>query len=174
MWEWYDSRRAFVATAKPNAAHRALVDPRVAVVTQNIDGLHALAGSTGVLELHGSIWRVRCEACGHRRQERRIPMPQIPPPCDCGALLRPDVVWFGEMLDPAILQDAFAAISRADVMLVIGTSGVVEPAASMAFHALRAGIPVIEINAEETPLTRHATLSLLGKAGDLVPPLMAK
>lgn len=171
MWEWYESRRAHVAKAQPNAAHRALVDPRVTIVTQNIDGLHALAGSSRVLEIHGSIWRVRCAACGLKREERRVPLPQLPPRCTCESLLRPDIVWFGETLDPALLQDAFGAISRADVMLVIGTSGVVEPAASMGFHALEQGIPVIEINPDPTPLTRRATHALRGKAGDLVPPL---
>lgn len=171
MWEWYDSRRAFVAKAQPNAAHRALVDPRVTIVTQNIDGLHSLAGSTRVLEIHGSIWRVRCTGCGEVREERRVPIPSIPPRCPCESILRPDVVWFGEMLDAALLQDAFAAIERADVMLVVGTSNVVEPAASMGFHALERGISVIEINPEPTPLTTVATHSVRGKAGEIVPEL---
>ena len=190
VWEWYGWRRELVARCLPNAAHVAIARvaaerPSTAVVTQNVDGLHqraaaaAAPGARPVLALHGTLFGARCTRwpqCDARGPlegtvdaSTRDTLPHCP---RCGALLRPDVVWFGESLDPAELEAAFAAAGRADACLVIGTSAVVQPAASVAAAAARAGAPLIEVNAEETPLTPHATVALRGPAADLVPALL--
>jgi NAD-dependent deacetylase len=177
VWEWYDWRRGLIAEAKPNLAHYALVTlekraPELTLITQNVDGLHALAGSRALLEIHGSLWRTRCLSCRKVREDRRVPVPGIPPRCPCEGLLRPDVVWFGEPLPFDVARKAFQAVDTCDLMLVIGTSSAVQPAASMALRALERGARLIEINAEPTPLTERATCALRGKAGDLVPRLL--
>jgi NAD-dependent deacetylase len=177
VWEWYDWRRGLMAEAKPNLAHYALVTlekraPELTLITQNVDGLHAMAGSRELLEIHGSIWRTRCLSCRTVREDRRVPVPAIPPRCACEGILRPDVVWFGEPLPFDVARKAFHAVDSCDVMLVIGTSGVVQPAASMALRALERGARLIEINTEPTPLTERATCALEGKAGDIVPRLL--
>ncbi|MBP7149027.1 MAG: NAD-dependent deacylase [Acidobacteria bacterium] len=164
VWEFYDWRRTLLAGCSPNGAHRALAaleasTPRFTLVTQNVDGLHRLAGSRDPLELHGNIWRVRCwRGCGEpEREDRRAPLPPpLPPPCACGAPLRPGVVWFGEMLPVGAFERAARAAREAGVFLVAGTSGVVEPAASLARVARSAGARVVEINPDPTPLTRYA------------------
>lgn len=176
VWEWYDWRRALVAKVEPNAAHYALAGleaahPEMTLITQNVDGLHALAGSTRVLELHGSIWRVRCTGCGALREDRTVPL-DIPPKCACGALLRPDVVWFGEQLPVGVIEDAFASAAAADFVLVVGTSGVVQPAASLAVRAKSAGAFVVEINIDTTPLTDVADVFLEGGVAEMVPALV--
>ncbi|SMC20599.1 NAD-dependent deacetylase [Desulfacinum hydrothermale DSM 13146] len=174
VWDFYNYRREVLAPLQPNAAHKALVALEAAkesfvLLTQNIDGLHQAAGSENVWELHGNIWRVRCSRCGQRREDRRVPIP-FPPLCqDCGGMWRPDVVWFGESLDPDLLRRAYEALEECDVMLVIGTSGVVQPAASMGLYAKENGAFVAEINLEPTPYSRALSVSLQGKAGDLVP-----
>jgi len=177
VWEWYAWRRGQIAEAKPNLAHYALVTlekraPELTVITQNVDGLHAQAGSRALLEIHGSIWRTRCLSCRRVQEDRRVPVPELPPRCGCGGLLRPDVVWFGEPLPFDTARKAFLAVDACDLMLVIGTSGTVEPAASMAFRALERGARVIEINAEPTPLSDRATRALRGKAAQIVPELI--
>jgi NAD-dependent deacetylase len=141
-------------------------------VTQNVDGLHGLAGSQELLEIHGSIWRVRCLGCGLEAEQRRLDLP-APPRCEtCGGLLRPGVVWFGESLDPGLLERAWRAAGEAEVMLVIGTSAVVHPAASLAGVAKQAGAYVIEVNPEPTPNTGQVDASLRGRAGELLPELL--
>ena len=177
VWEWYDWRRGRIAEAKPNLAHYALVTlekraPELTLITQNVDGLHGLAGSRALLEIHGSLWRTRCLSCRQVRDDRRVPIPTIPPRCACEGLLRPDVVWFGEPLPFDVARKAALAVDTCDLMLVIGTSGTVEPAASMALRALERGAWVIEINAEPTALSERATRALRGKAGDIVPDLI--
>jgi NAD-dependent deacetylase len=142
------------------------------MVTQNIDGLHQVAGSKNVLELHGNIWRVRCTGCGAVVEDRRVPLPELPACVCCGASLRPDVIWFGEMLDPQVLESAYEAALNCGVMLVVGTSGVVQPAASMGMNAKSRGAYVVEINLEPTPYTGSYHLSILGKSGDIVPALL--
>ncbi len=137
VWEWYDWRRSVLAEANPNPGHYALaeLEKRVSnftLITQNIDGLHELAGSRNVLRLHGSIWRVRCLACQQERFDRRIPFPEIPPKCECGGMLRPGVVWFGEALPQDVWRAAENAARSAELFLVIGTSAVVYPAAGLA------------------------------------------
>jgi NAD-dependent deacetylase len=143
------------------------------LLTQNVDGLHRLAGSRRVLEIHGSLWEVRCLACGTVTEDRRVPLP-IPPHCEaCGGLLRPNVVWFGEALDADILRQAEAALSRCQAVLVVGTSAVVQPAASMALWGKHCGARVIEINPDPTPLTPHCDFALTGPAGEVLPALMS-
>ncbi len=174
VWEFYNWRRELLAPLKPNPGHLALValerrSLRFHLITQNIDGLHALAGSRNVVELHGNIWHVRCTRCKRVLEDRRVPLPPLPACAACGALLRPHVVWFGEMLDPEILSAAYGAIEDCEVMLVIGTSGTVEPAASMGLIARKRGAFLAEINLEPTPFSRAYDLSVTGKAGSILP-----
>jgi NAD-dependent deacetylase len=196
VWEWYDWRRRTVRACRPNAAHVALANlalrrgsARTRIVTQNVDGLHAVAAresaTRGVstsphaalpLELHGSLFRVRCTSCGERR-EHDDPIdassPDSLPRCaGCSALLRPDIVWFGEALDDGVLGEALERARTADVCLVVGTSALVQPAASVATTAVRAGAALVEVNAEETPLSRLARVTLRGAAGTIVPAIL--
>lgn len=176
VWEWYDWRRSVVAGAEPNPGHRALVElerriPDFTLITQNVDGLHDRAGSRRILKLHGDIWVVRCVQCGSEKTDRRVPLPELPPRCDCGGLLRPGVVWFGEALPSAVLQEAIHAARRAQVFLIVGTSAVVQPAASLPLLAQQGGAKVIEVNTERTILSATVDASLLGPAGVLLPQL---
>ena len=167
VWRWYAMRYAQVMVAEPNLAHRLLAELErekgddFLLVTQNVDGLHQRAGSRRVIELHGNITRARCERCGHR-QKLPPPVEFTPPPvCErCGSRMRPDVVWFGEFLDAGLLASAERAFMTAEVALIIGTSAVVEPAASLGRMARSAGVFLIEVNPETTPLTPLADLSL--------------
>jgi NAD-dependent deacetylase len=177
VWEWYDWRRQRVGEARPNAAHEALVMlenrvPEMLVVTQNVDGLHEAAGSRRVMELHGSLWRLRCVSCRREQDDRRTPLPELPPRCECGGLLRPGVVWFGEALPQQALFESFTAAQRAEVVIVVGTSSVVYPAAALPQAAKSTGAFVIEINPEATSLTPIADVSLRGTAVALVPGLV--
>jgi NAD-dependent deacetylase len=174
VWEWYDWRRGLIAPVEPNPGHRVLADWErrfgdFAVITQNVDGLHAKAGSRNVVELHGNIWKLRCTKEGTVEEVRETPLPVLPPVCPtCGSLRRPHIVWFGEALDPDVLDRA-AAISRScQVMFVLGTSGIVQPAASLPYAASRAGAKIVEINIEPTPLTPQADHFLPGKTGDVL------
>jgi NAD-dependent deacetylase len=175
VWTWYNWRRELIGRCQPNAAHHTLAAMEVALphftlITQNVDALHQAAGSRNVLELHGNIWRVRCLDCGASLEDHRIPLPETPPRCPhCDGLLRPDVVWFGESLPETVLEDAWAAATRCGTMLVIGTSAVVHPAASLPLVALRNGARVIEINPDHTPLSRHAHQVLRGPAAQVLP-----
>ncbi|MFN7967273.1 MAG: NAD-dependent deacylase [Acidobacteriota bacterium] len=162
VWEFYDQRRTHLATCAPNPAHRALaaLERRCAdftLITQNVDGLHQLAGSDNVLELHGNIWQLRCvQGCGGA-EDRRAPLPRpLPPRCACGAAMRPGVVWFGESLPIDRFQSAAAAATRAELFLVIGTSSLIEPAASLTRLAHASGARVIEVNPDETPVSTLA------------------
>jgi NAD-dependent deacetylase len=187
VWEWYGWRRDLVAQCAPNAAHEAIARfatsrPGVTVVTQNVDGLHQRAAraaggdDAAVLALHGTLFGARCTRCG-RRAAHDMPVDATSsdtlPRCEtCGALLRPDVVWFGETLDPRVLDAAFDAARSADACLVVGTSALVQPAASVATLAARAGATLVEVNAEETPLSGVAAFALRGRAGEIVPRLL--
>ncbi|HET6348925.1 MAG TPA: NAD-dependent deacylase [Candidatus Krumholzibacteria bacterium] len=168
VWNWYAGRRAIIEQARPHEGHVALarIEPRFEsfhLFTQNIDGLHVAAGSKNVIELHGSILRTKCFDAGHPSREP-LREAKTPPRCSCGSFLRPDVVWFGEMLNPDHLDLAADTIEACDVLLVVGTSGLVYPAAGFAEAAVRAGVPVIEINPEPTPLSRLADVMILSGA----------
>ena len=177
VWEFYNWRRGLVSQITYNQAHKALVElerlvPEFTLITQNVDGLHLLAGSQNLLEIHGNLWRVRCTKCREVTLNRSPNMGHLPE-CDiCGGLLRPGVVWFGESLDPEILHQAAEASERCQVMLVIGTSSVVQPAASLAFEAKSGGALLAEINLERTPNSDLMDFVLLGKAGKIVPKLV--
>lgn len=176
VWAWYAARRAAVAQAQPNAGHQALVrleqaTPRFTLLTQNVDGLHRRAGSQHVIELHGNIERVRCSQDGtlHTDWDDAAGVPHCP---QCQALLRPDVVWFGEALPTAALEAAWDAASHCDVFFSVGTAGLVEPAASLPHVAVQCGAVLVEVNPAETPLSAYATYTLRGAAGAVLPALV--
>ncbi len=174
--EWYTWRRELVDAAAPNPGLEALAElersvSQFVLITQNVDGLHRRAGSENVVELHGNIQRSKCSREG-LLVERREDDADIPPSCPrCGASLRPDVVWFGESLPTDALSEAFDAARSCDLFISAGTSGLVQPAASLPFEALNAGAMVVEVNPSETPLTWHVDHSLRGKAGEVLPAL---
>ena len=177
VWEWYAWRRGLVEGAAPNSGHEALAQlerhvPEFVLITQNVDGLHRRAGSQRIIELHGNIMRSKCSL------EAVILEPgeddrDVPPSCPrCGASLRPDVVWFGEMLPQEALEEAFESAQNCDLFFSIGTSSLVQPAASLPFEALRSAVAVVEINLDETPLSRHAEYALRGRVGEVLPALV--
>ena len=178
VWRWYAERRARIRLAEPNPAHHAIAGAEresrtVTVITQNVDGLHQRAGSTRVIELHGSIVRAKClEGCGPAF-EGWMDDQRAPPPCArCGAPLRPDVVWFGESLPPGAFERAEAAAAQADAMIVVGTSGLVQPAATLPWIAARRRVPVIVVDPNPTELDAIATVCLRGRASAVVPGLL--
>lgn len=176
VWEWYEWRRKLVGEAEPNSGHRALVElekhaPSFMLVTQNVDGLHEQAGSRNVIELHGNILRTICSA--EKIEIDPGKTEEKPPLCtNCGAPLRPDVVWFGEMLPTGAMESASEVVESCDVFLSIGTSSLVYPAASLPYAANAAGVTVVEINPEDTPLTPVADYALRGMAGEVLPVLV--
>jgi len=175
VWEWYVHRKTIMAAIVPNEGHRALVRmerhfAEFAVVTQNIDNLHRRAGSTRVMELHGNIERNYCMQCGKACPDVAVVTDRGIPTCPaCGGRIRPDVVWFGEMLPDDEWEAAVRATERAEIFFSIGTSGVVYPAASLPLMARQAGAYVVEINPDPTPLTPRADEFLRGPAGMLLP-----
>ncbi|HEX5045036.1 MAG TPA: NAD-dependent protein deacylase [Candidatus Polarisedimenticolaceae bacterium] len=178
VWRFYAWRRACAAAALPNPAHHALAAlsaarPETRIVTQNVDGLHERAGTPDVLRLHGSLWRLRCVEEGEEHEDLRGDLGPLPPRCACGALLRPAVVWFGEALPPGVLAAAQAAVRQAAVLLVAGTSSLVWPAAGLPGIARAAGVHVVEINPEPTPLSDDADEVLRLPAGRALPVLAA-
>jgi NAD-dependent deacetylase len=176
---WYDARRVDAAKCVPNAGHVALVElqrriPRFTLLTQNVDRLHQRAGSTDVIELHGSLAAWRCTGCGEELEETGPAFAEHPPRCDrCGAARRPGVVWFGEMLPEAALAAAEAAAAACDVFLSVGTSSVVYPAAGLAEQARRAGAKLIEVNPVATPSSGGMDLCLRGTCGTMLPAVMS-
>ena len=192
VWEWYAWRRTLVADCAPNAAHRALAEwalrhESLTIVTQNVNGLHAraareVAGNGDAtpafpVEVHGSLFRDRCSGCDARSEPVAVDATSratLPRCGSCGALLRPDVVWFGEMLDEEVLAHANAAAVSADVCLVVGTSALVHPAASLPLRTRANGGALIEVNPEETPLTGAAVISIRGPAAVIVPRLLGQ
>jgi len=177
VWEWYNWRRELIAKALPNPAHQALVKlevakPRFTLITQNVDGLHDLAGSGRILKLHGDIWRLRCSTCGSNWPDRRPTLPKLPPHCACGGLARPGVVWFGEPLPEGMMNEAEHAVAASAVFLVIGTSAVVYPAAGLVPFAKQSGATIIEINTEPTAFSGLVDFALQGPAGELLPTLL--
>ena len=178
VWEWYNWRRELLATKSPNAGHDALVDleQRIAqfwLITQNVDGLHAAAGSRKLSEIHGNIWKVRCTECGMVEDNHDVPIEILPKCRTCFGLLRPHIVWFGESLDPENLRESFAALKACDVLLIVGTSGVVYPAASFGPVAKDHGAFVVEMNLDITPNSDLVDISVQGRAKDLLPLLLS-
>lgn len=179
VWRWYGHRWEQMVAAGPNAAHEAIaglerVFPTVLVVTQNVDGLHLRAGSADVVELHGTLAAVHCHRCGRDMEMERAwgEHPEEPPVCECGGLYRPSVVWFGEMLPREALERAFREAERCELLLSVGTSAQVFPAAGLIEVAYRAGATVIEVNPERTGFSRLASLELRQPAGAALPVLL--
>jgi NAD-dependent deacetylase len=177
VWEFYTWRRNLISKVAHNPGHKALADleqrvPEFTLITQNVDGLHAQGGSQNILELHGNLWKVRCTRCHEIRLDRSTHLGPMPKCTACGGLLRPHVVWFGEALDPQVLDRALRVSKSCQVMVVVGTSSVVQPAASLALEAKRSGAVLAEINLESTPHSRFMDLTLHGKAGEILLRLM--
>lgn len=176
VWTWYQHRRALYGDVEPNPGHDAIVQleelvPRVVVVTQNVDDLHRRAGSTDIVELHGNIYRYKC-----LEEERPLTLEdlgatdEVPPRCPhCGSLVRPDVVWFGEFLPTDALDRAIQESRQCYVMLVVGTSAIVQPAASLPYEAAEHGASIIEVNPRPSGATRVADVFLQGPSGDILP-----
>lgn len=177
IWDWYAWRREAVKAVRPNPGHYALAEienriPTFTLITQNVDGLHRMAGSQSVLELHGNIQRVRCSECYTFTETWDDDTESVPQCSVCGGLLRPDVVWFGEALPRDQLEAAVEAARSCDVFFSIGTSGAVQPAASLAHAARNRGAIVVEVNAEPTPLTSKVDYVFQGKSGEILPELV--
>lgn len=171
VWEWYDWRRAMIAAAEPNAAHAVLARwsqrPGFTLITQNVDGLHERAGTANVIRFHGSIWELRCyEECGAEPwDDRTAPLTILPPRCrSCNGLARPGVVWFGENIDPHVLDRSATAAAQADVFLSIGTSSLVYPAAGLLHHARRNGAFCVEINTDATSVSGSVDVAIAAPA----------
>lgn len=178
VWRWYDWRRGIIGKAEPNGGHMAIKElenmfNNFLLITQNVDGLHGRSGIKNMVEIHGNLWRVRCEGDGRTSMLMDVPLKSIPPRCECGAIVRPDVVWFGEPIPTLALQTAFQALEMCDTLLVVGTSGVVYPVASFPQTVKNNGGFVVEVNVEPTPISSIADVSLYGTSGDILPGLVA-
>lgn len=192
VWEWYNWRRELLSKCEPNGAHYAIAelerryssgggsgDGAFTLVTQNVDGLHRVGGSQNILELHGNIWQTRCTRCRTVSENRSVPI-EILPYCEsdlgggnsCGGLLRPNIVWFGEALPKGVIAKTLEAVRETDFMIVAGTSGVVEPAASLASTASVAGAYVVEVNMEGTPISHVMDTTLMGSVDEILPSLI--
>lgn len=177
VWEWYNWRRELIATKRPNPAHEAVASmeqrfDQFWLITQNVDGLHRDAGSRQLSEIHGNIWKVRCTGCHDIVENRDVPIAILPLCQSCGGLLRPHIVWFGESLTEEDLEKSAAALQSSDVCLIVGTSGLVYPAAGFGAIAKQAGAFIVEINLDSTPQSNLADATLQGRARDLVPLLL--
>lgn len=178
VWTWYRQRILAHTKARPNPGHIALADMEryfhtFAISTQNVDGLHEDAGSTRVHHVHGSMRMVRCESCGHRQETDLAVLDRLPPPCpQCDGLLRPDIVWFGEMLPEEPWLASLEAARNADVCLAVGSSHLVQPAALIPLAAKEAGAQIVEVNPEPSQLTPAADVHLAGPSGDVLPRLL--
>ncbi len=177
VWDWYAWRREAIKGVRPNAGHYALMEmekktPVFTLITQNVDGLHRMAGSVNIHELHGNIQRVRCSICRTFTETWGDDTETVPKCDQCGGMLRPDVVWFGEALPRDELEAAVIAARSCDLFFSIGTSGVVQPAASLAFEAQNKGAVVVEINTESTPLTPKTDFACHGRSGEILPELV--
>ncbi len=177
VWEWYNWRRDLISKVEPNPGHFAIAEleelvPQFTLITQNVDGLHRRVGSRNILELHGRIFASFCIDCKKEYEEPDF-VDGIPR-CSCGGLVRPDVVWFGESLNPKILDTAFRAAADSDVFLSIGTSAQVQPAASLPLIAKQGGSYVVEINPEQTPITHQMDEFLGGPSGEIMPVIIEK
>jgi NAD-dependent deacetylase len=179
VWRFYNARRASLRTVRPNPGHEALVrleerfgDGRFALITQNVDGLHRAAGNRRVLELHGSLARVRCTGCAVIEDRGQEELTELPRCTSCGALLRPDIVWFHEMLPHDVWAAAAEAVGKCQCLMVVGTSANVYPAAGLILAAGLVDAHVIEVNLERTAASQHAHVHLLGPSGQILPRLL--
>ncbi len=172
VWEWYNERRRSIFQAQPNQGHKAIAElekyAQVAVLTQNIDGLHQKAGSSKVLELHGSIVKIKCSVCDYN-EEILTEISNLPPLCKCGNVLRPDVVWFGETLPQDVWQNAIVFASQCDLMIVVGTSLVVSPANTLPIYAKQNNSILIEINPENTDMSTGMDLVIKNTSAVALP-----
>lgn len=171
VWDFHDKRREMVRKCEPNAGHFVVArvqesKPKTVVITQNIDGMHQRAGAKDVIELHGSLWRVRCDAERIVRPDETIPM--SPRKCSCGAYWRPDIVWFEDPLDTRVIERAQEALAQCDLLVSVGTSAVVYPAAELPRIAVARGAVTVEINLEDTPLSHLYQHRLRGKASEVL------
>lgn len=175
VWEWYEERRKNILAAKPNPGHLAMAELEkhkpVHVLTQNIDGMHKMAGNTKVYELHGSIITVKCTVCDFK-DTVMTSFSELPPVCKCGNILRPDVVWFGESLPQNVWHAAIQQASSCDIMIVVGTSLAVSPANLLPVYAQQNGAIVVEVNPEETPMSVSMDLSIRSSAAKALPELL--
>ncbi len=176
VWEWYEDRRKNILSVKPNEGHFAISQMEefkdVVVLTQNIDGLHQRSGSTNILELHGSIIRIKCTVCDFIDNITEN-FESLPPKCKCGSMLRPDVVWFGEPLPQNIWQSAIKEASICDVMIIVGTSLVVSPANTLPVYAKQNGAILIEVNPEKTVMSNDMTLSIQATSVGVLPKMLS-
>jgi NAD-dependent deacetylase len=174
VWEWYEYRRKLISQVEPNLGHFALADFQnfftdFTLITQNVDGLHQLSGLRDVIELHGNIKRNKCIDCGKKYDSLPELKDEVPPACHCGGKIRPDVVWFGEMLPEEAINSAYQKSANCDVFFSIGTSSLVYPAASLPYLAKRNNAYLVEINIEKTELSFSGDEVLLGKSGEILP-----
>ena len=176
VWEWYNERRKNIFDAQPNPGHKAIAElekyAEVVVLTQNIDGLHQKSGSSKVLELHGSIVKVKCSVCDYK-EEILTEISNLPPLCKCGNMLRPDVVWFGELLPQDVWQNAMNFASKCDLMIIVGTSLVVSPANTLPIYAKQNNAILIEINPEDTVMSREMNLVIRNTSAESLPELVS-
>ena len=176
VWEWYNERRRNIFAAEPNLGHKAIAEleefVKVAVLTQNIDGLHQKGGSSSVLELHGSIIKIKCTVCDFK-DEIFTEYSNLPPLCKCGNILRPDVVWFGEGLPQDVWQEAIIHANSCDVMVIAGTSLVVSPANTLPIYAKQNNAMLIEINPDETIMTSDMDSSIRSTSAVALPELVS-
>jgi len=176
VWEWYEDRRKNILSVKPNEGHFAISQMEefkdVVILTQNIDGLHQRSGSTNVLELHGSIIRIKCTVCDFTDNITEN-FESLPPKCKCGSMLRPDVVWFGEPLPQNIWQSAIKEASVCDVMVIVGTSLVVSPANTLPVYAKQNGAILIEVNPEKTVMSNDMDLSIQATSAEVLPKILS-
>jgi NAD-dependent deacetylase len=175
VWEWYTWRHGLISECEPNPAHNTLVSWEErgilkTLITQNVDGLHIRAGSVNVHEVHGDIWALKCSSCDYRGRLDK-PVSGIPSCPQCNSHLRPDVVWFGESLNPVIMRQVYTELERSDVCIVIGTSALIQPAASFPLIVKQQGGMIIEVNVEKTMLSGVADFHITGKAGEVLPAL---
>ncbi len=171
VWDFHEERREAVAACNPNRAHHIIAEvqqthPSTVIITQNIDGLHQRAGSDGVVELHGSLWRMRCDYCGAAEENLDVPLAHRF--CPCGKYWRPDIVWFEDMLNPSTLEAAAQALQDCDLLVSVGTSGLVYPAADLPRRAVQSGAVTVEINLEDTPVTPLYQHAPRGKASEVL------
>jgi len=176
VWEWYNERRKNIFQAQPNLGHKAIAElekyAEVVVLTQNIDGLHHKSGSSKVLELHGSIVKIKCSVCDYK-EEILTEILDLPPYCKCGNILRPDVVWFGESLPQDVWQNAIIFASQCDLMIIVGTSLVVSPANTLPIYAKQNNATLIEINPENTEMSEEMDIVIRNTSAEVLPKLVS-